>query len=66
VLALSRVFSQPDESKKAEKTLELVIHKNKSKRVTNTLELVLSRTIQTWMEIKLIQDYDEQESIKEA
>jgi hypothetical protein len=24
----------------------------KSKRVANTLELVLSRTIQTWMEIK--------------
>jgi hypothetical protein len=59
-----RLFSQPDESKKAEKSLELTIHKNKSKRVANTLELVLSRTIQTWMEIKSIQDYDEQKSIK--
>jgi hypothetical protein len=60
------LFSQPDESKKAEKTLELAIHKNKSKRVANTLELILSRTIHTWMEIKSIQNYDEQESIKEA
>jgi hypothetical protein len=60
------LFSQPDESKRAEKTLELAIHRNKSKRVANTLELVLSRTIQTWMEIKSIQDYNEQESIKEA
>jgi hypothetical protein len=60
-----RLFSQLDESKRAEKTLELAIHK-KSKRVANTLELVLSRTIQTWMEIKSIQDYNEQESIKES
>jgi hypothetical protein len=45
-------FSQPDESKRAKKMLELAIHKNKSERVANTLELVLSRTIQTWMEIK--------------
>jgi hypothetical protein len=60
------LFSQPDESKRAEKTLELAIHKNKSKRVANTHDLVLSRTIQPWMEIKSIQDYDEQESIKEA
>jgi hypothetical protein len=60
-----RLFSQPDESKRAEKTLELTIHK-KSKKVANTLELVLSRNIQTWMEIKSIQDYNEQESIKEA
>jgi hypothetical protein len=43
---------QPDESKRAEKTLELAIHKNKGKRVANILELVLSRTIQTWMETK--------------
>jgi hypothetical protein len=60
------LFSQPDESKRAEKTFELAIHKNKSKRVANTLELIVSRTIQTWMEIKSIQDYNEQESIKEA
>jgi hypothetical protein len=60
------LFSQLDESKRDEKTLELVIHRNKSKRVANTLELVLSRIIQTWMEIKSIQDYNEQESIKEA
>jgi hypothetical protein len=46
--------------------LELKIHRNKSKRVTNTLELVLSRTVQTWMKTKSIQDYNEQESIKEA
>jgi trehalose-6-phosphate synthase len=38
----------------------------KSKRVANTLELILSRTVQTWIEIKSIQDYDEQEIIKEA
>jgi hypothetical protein len=38
----------------------------KSKRVENTLDFVLSRTIQTWMETKSIQDYDEQESIKES
>jgi hypothetical protein len=49
--AYPRLFSQPDESKRAKKTLELAIQK-KSKRVENTLELVLSRTIQTWMEIK--------------
>jgi hypothetical protein len=60
------LFSQPDESKRAEKTLELAIHKSKSKRVANTLVLVLSRTIQTWMKIKSIQHYNEQESIKEA
>jgi hypothetical protein len=60
------LFSQPDESKRAEKALELAIHRNKSKRVANTLELILSRTIQTWMEIKSMQDHNEQESINEA
>jgi hypothetical protein len=51
-LPYPELFSQPDESKRAEKTFELAIHKNKSKRVANILELVLSRTIQTWMETK--------------
>jgi hypothetical protein len=60
------LFSQPDESKRAEKTLELTTHRNKSKIVANTLELVLSRTIQTRMKIKSMQDHNEQESIKEA
>jgi hypothetical protein len=46
------LFSQPDESKRAEKMLELAIHKIKSKRVVNILELVSSRTLQTWMETK--------------
>jgi predicted transcriptional regulator len=41
------LFSQPDERKRAEKTLELAIHRDKSKTVANTLKLVLSRTIQT-------------------
>jgi hypothetical protein len=39
------LFSQPDESKRDEKTLELAIHKIKSKRVANILELVSSRTL---------------------
>jgi hypothetical protein len=60
------LFSQLDESKRAEKTLELAIHRNRSKIVANTLELILSRTIQTWMEIKSMQDHNEQESIKEV
>jgi hypothetical protein len=34
------LFSQPDERKRDEKTLELAIHKIKSKRVANILELV--------------------------
>jgi hypothetical protein len=46
------LFSQSDESKRAEKTLELAIHKIKSKRITNILELVSSRTLQTRMETK--------------
>jgi hypothetical protein len=46
------LFSQPDENKRAEKTLELVIQKIKSKRVTNILELVSLRTLQKWMETK--------------
>jgi hypothetical protein len=58
------LFPQPDESKRAKNTLELAIHRNKSKRIANTLELVLSRTIQTWTEIRSIQDYNEQESRK--
>jgi hypothetical protein len=59
-------FYKSDKSKRAEKMLELAIHRNKSKIVANTLELVLSRTILTWMEIKSMQDHNEQESIKEA
>jgi hypothetical protein len=47
-----KFFSQPDDSKRAEKTLELTIHKIKSKRVANILELVSARTLQTWMETK--------------
>jgi hypothetical protein len=39
------LFSQPDESKRPEKMLELTTHRNKNKIVANTLELVLSRTI---------------------
>jgi hypothetical protein len=50
------LFSQPNESKRAEKTLELAIHRDKSKIVVNTHELVLSRTIRTRVEIKSIQD----------
>jgi hypothetical protein len=46
--------------------LGLIIHGNKSKIVANTLELVLSRTIQTWMKIKSMQDHNGQERIKEA
>jgi hypothetical protein len=38
-------FHKSDESKRAKKTLELAIHRNKSKIVANTLELVLFRTI---------------------
>jgi hypothetical protein len=60
------LFSQPDESKRAEKMLELAIHRDKSKIVANTLELVLSRTIRTRVEIKSIQDLNRQESVKEA
>jgi hypothetical protein len=60
------LFSQLDESKRAEKTLELAIHRDKSKTVANTLELVLSRTIRTRMEIKSIQDLNKKESVKEA
>jgi hypothetical protein len=52
VLVLSQLFSQLYESKRAEKTLELAIHKIKSKRVANILELVSSRTLQTWLETK--------------
>jgi hypothetical protein len=59
-------FHKSDESKRAEKTLELSIHRNKSKIVASILELVLSRTVQTWMEIKSMQDHNEQEIIKEA
>jgi hypothetical protein len=47
-----KFFSQPDESKRDEKTLELAIHKIKSKRVAKILELVSARTLQTWMETK--------------
>jgi hypothetical protein len=61
-LTYPELFSQPDESKRAEKTLELAIHRDKSKILTNTLELVLSRTIQTRVEIKSIQDLNRQES----
>jgi hypothetical protein len=39
------LFSQPDESKRDENTLKLVIHKIKSKRVANILELVSSITL---------------------
>jgi hypothetical protein len=46
--------------------LELAIHRDKSKIVANTLELVLSRTIQTRMEIKSMQDLNNQERMKEA
>jgi hypothetical protein len=42
-----KLFLQSDESKRAEKTLELAIHKIKSKRVANILELVSSRILQT-------------------
>jgi hypothetical protein len=56
---ISVCFHKSDESKRAKKTLELVTHKNKSKIVANTLELV-----QTWMEIKSMQNHNEQESIK--
>jgi hypothetical protein len=59
-------FHGLDESKRAEKTLELAIRRDKSKIVTNTLELVLSRTIQTRVEIKSIQDLNRQQSVKEA
>jgi hypothetical protein len=59
-------FHKSDESKRTEKMLKLAIHRNKSKIVANTLELILSRTILTWMEIKSMQDHNEQESIKEA
>jgi hypothetical protein len=59
-------FRKSDESKRAEKMLELVIHRNKSKIVASTLELVLSRTLLTWMKTKSMQDHNEQESIKEA
>jgi hypothetical protein len=59
-------FHKLDESKRAEKMLELAIHRNQSKIVANTLELILSRTIQTWMEIKSMQDHNGQERIKEA
>jgi hypothetical protein len=59
-----------DESKADKLTLEPILGcfhgLDESKRVANTHDLVLSRTIQPWMEIKSIQDYDEQESIKEA
>jgi hypothetical protein len=65
-LTYPSLSSQSDESKRAKKMLELATHKNKSKIVANALELVLSRTIQTWMEIKSMQDHNEQESIKEA
>jgi hypothetical protein len=37
---------------RAKKTLELRIHRIKSKRVANILELISSRTLQTWMETK--------------
>jgi hypothetical protein len=63
---ISVCFCKSDESKRAEKTLELAVHKNKSKIVANTLELVLSRSILTWMEIKSMQDHNDQESIKKA
>jgi hypothetical protein len=33
---------QPDESERAEKTLDLAIHKIKSERVANILELISS------------------------
>jgi hypothetical protein len=46
------LFSQSDESKRAEKTLELAIHKIKNKRVANILELNSSRALHTWMETK--------------
>jgi hypothetical protein len=58
-------FHNRRRAKELKKRLSSQITK-KSKRVENTLELVLFRTIQTWMEIKSIQDYDEQERIKEA
>jgi hypothetical protein len=47
-----KLFTQPNESKRAEKTLDLTIHKIKSKRVMNILELILSRTVQTRLETK--------------
>jgi hypothetical protein len=34
------LFSQPDENKRAEKTLELAIYRKKGKIVANTLELI--------------------------
>jgi hypothetical protein len=37
----SRLFSQPDESKRAKKTLELAIHKSKA-RAEKMLELTMS------------------------
>jgi hypothetical protein len=37
------LFSQLDESKRDEKTLELAIHKSRSKKAKKTLELTLSQ-----------------------
>jgi hypothetical protein len=46
------LFSQPDESKRAERTLELTIHKSRAKELKKIFELITSRTLQTWIENK--------------
>jgi DNA polymerase elongation subunit (family B) len=45
------LFLQLDDSKRAEKTLQLVIHKLRSKEL-KIFELATSRTLQTWIETK--------------
>jgi hypothetical protein len=39
------LISQPDESKRAEKTLELVIHKSRVKELKRCLKLTLSQVL---------------------
>jgi hypothetical protein len=46
------LFSQPDESKRAEKMLELVIHKSKAKERKRCLSSPCPKSFQAWMSVR--------------
>jgi hypothetical protein len=47
-----RLFSQPNESKRAEKTLELAIHKSSAKELKRCLSSPCPKSFQAWMRVR--------------
>jgi hypothetical protein len=46
------LISQPDESKRAEKTLELAIHKSRAKELKRCLSSPCPKSVQAWMRVR--------------